>query len=133
MRVKNWENILLQEIAAAKLSKFSWGNNDCTIWSFKVISKISDINILPYLRGLYTDKKSAIKLLKEKRLLYRVIEKIGAPRNNILETKRGDLVLENINTGEDTLGICIGKDVAFLGIDGLVFLPIDKCYTSWEI
>jgi len=133
MRKPGWEGILQQEIQKANTSEFNWGTNDCTSWSFKVLSKISDTDEIQYISELYTNKKSALKIWAEKSILDRVIERIGKPRCNLMLTKRGDLVLEDNNNLGETLGICIGNKVAFLGEEGLVYISLMKCKYSWEI
>jgi len=130
MKRKNWENILSNAILESTNTKFVWGESDCIMWTTSIIEKYTGVDLASELRGKYSTEKEALKLLKEKNLYTRTVEKLGEPMKNINFIKRGDLVLSI----KDEMGICIGNKIAFLTKeDGTTFHPISVCKYAWSI
>lgn len=128
-RKENWESILAKELVRSKNLPFKYGKNDCTIWSSNMLKAYTNIDWNP----TWKDKKEAIKLHKSRPMEDQVSEVLGAPRPNLMNTQRGDLV--QTGTGLDSaLGICIGRKVALLKPkEGICYADLQDCAYSWRI
>ena len=128
-RKPNWENILLAQVMQAKSLIFKYGENDCTIWSAKVLKSYSNLEWEPVWRS----KREALKLHASSPMEKQVSNVLGSPYPNLLNTKRGDLVQKGIGL-KSTLGICIGNKVVFLEtIKGICYADLQDCKYSWRI
>lgn len=130
MKTLEWKEILYDEIAKSSIIQFKWGENDCVKWSIGILRKITT-NPLPF-GAEWQNKVEALKVLKERSLKKRIIDYLGDPKP-ITYANTGDLVMRIDPELGETLGICVGKDCAFLGKQGLVYYPLLDCSYCWSI
>jgi hypothetical protein len=128
IRVSNWESILNDELVKADKLTFEYGVFDCTTWAAKVLRSYSNLDWFPS----WTNKKEAIKLHRSRPMENQVSDVVGERRGNILLTNRGDIVQKGTGI-KSSLGICIGRKVAFAYEKGLCYTDLIDCKYSWRI
>lgn len=132
MRKPDWPIILDREIQAAKTLPFSYGEHDCATWAFDLRhSLIGGENPADRWRGRYRTEKGCARVMK--RLGWSTVEEgalelLGNPLASVLMAQRGDIVLM-----DGALGICIGSEAAFVGVNGLEASPLRACQTAWRV
>lgn len=130
MKIDGWKEKLYDEIAKSSLIEFKWGETDCVKWSINTLRMITD-NPLPF--GVnWNNKKEALELLKEKSLKNRIVEYLGNPKP-VTYMNIGDLVIRDDPELGETLGICIGRDCAFISKRGLTYYPLLDCKYCWSV
>jgi hypothetical protein len=131
MRKENWPSILTEQIKAARLRPFSWGQHDCALFAASVINAMTGSELGKEFIGKYKTAAGAKK----------IIDKFGgieAMANKYFEEvpvyfcQRGDLVMTQRN-GQLTLGICVGENCAFPGIEKLEYLKLSECTKAWRV
>lgn len=130
MRRDGWEHDLHQVIEGARQRPFSWGSHDCATWAARVRQALTG-EAAPGWAGTYRTAAGAARAIRRagaKDLCDAVSREIGQALASVALARRGDIVSDG-----KALGVCLGRDAAFLGPDGLVFLPMTACAMAWEI
>lgn len=134
MRVSNWETRLAQAVEAARDLPFAWGSHDCATWAFDVVRDLSGgADYAAQWRGRYTTALGSHRILRK--LGWASLEAggralLGDPLATPLLAQRGDMVLGG---ADPAFGICIGARAAFVGPEGLTFVPLSACHLAWRI
>lgn len=131
MRLEGWEARLAEEIEAARSRPFRWGQHDCATWAADVRRALTGEDLAAGWRGKYRDArgaKRAIRATGAHDLVEAVTRAIGSPLPSVLMAGRGDVVTDGA-----ALGICLGRDAAFLSLSGLAFRPLATCLHGWSI
>lgn len=124
MRREGWESILAAEIDKARALAFDWQAHNCALWAADVVLALTGMDHARPYRGKIKSELSAARLLKKTPLAARV----PLPRKPVAFAQRGDVALY-----AGALGICIGQHAAFLGQEGLRFVPVLDCDMAWEV
>lgn len=148
-RLTGWERILAREIEAARGRPFQWGTHDCASWAFAVRRALTGQRPSRSWAGRHATARGALRVMR--RLGWRTLEdlaraELGAPRARHLLAQRGDIVLAGagvhagVHAGTDAagafggaLGICTGRDAAFVGPGGLVFVALRAATAAWKV
>jgi hypothetical protein len=134
MRVSNWETRLAQAVEAARDLPFAWGSHDCATWAFDVVRDLSGgADHAALWRGRYRTALGSHRVMR--RLDWASLEEggralLGDPLATPLLAQRGDMVLGG---ADPAFGICIGARAAFVGPEGLTFVPLSACHLAWRI
>lgn len=135
MRIDGWDTALTQELQAAANLPFEWGVHDCVSFPMAVIAKITGVDHMKTWRGTYKTAKGALGAIKRKtkgRGLEAVADEIFERLSTTLLAQRGDLVVTDLEFGA-TFGICAGRRCAFIGPNGLVFIPLARMRAAWRV
>ncbi len=132
MRVQNWESKLSNYIEECRNKKFSWDSNNCGQFILEWEKILIGETKFP---EFYKKYKSLIELKEKlKECGFKSWITLFNQRLTRINTKlaqRGDLVtLKSKNSF--CMGICIGRNCAFLGDDKLEFVSIDQIKYAWR-
>ena len=134
-RFEDWPIRLNAAIEAARGRPFVWGQHDCALFAFNVVRDLTGIDHASAYRGHYKSAQGAARALRtlgQGTLRASVGAALGG-EIPALKAQRGDVVLRIQPSRGETLGICTGADVAFVGGPGLVFVPVSDCLTAWRV
>ncbi len=138
-RVEGWEARLAEFIARGRTKPFQWGSWDCCSMPFEAVELITGVDPWAKLRGRYKTELGALRILKNfagggvVEMVEKIMADLGAPEVKIPFARRGDLCLlvgDPAGFGA-TLGVCLGRDVAVVTLDGLRFLPLTRVSRVW--
>ncbi len=136
MRLAGWEAALAAAVEDARARPFEWGVHDCATWAFDVRRALTGQDAAAAWRGRYSTAKGALRTL---RLVLGAATHaeaataiLGAPLASPRQAQRGDIVLVEMGDG-DSFGVCLGAKAAFLGPQGLEFLPVAGCTHAWRV
>ncbi len=132
MRVNGWAEKLDQVITEHRAMPFAWGSNDCALFCADCVLAITGTDYAANWRGRYASALGSVRLLnKAGGSLERVIDGLfeAIPQQFL---QRGDIALFNVGNGE-TIGICLGAQIAAPGHGGLEFIPLRECRKGWRV
>lgn len=142
MRVKDWETRLDYYIGTIRDFPFEWGFNDCLCLADGAINAQTGSYLFQDWRGTYTNEWGCLLNYKKK------LKKVGCSdiveavdkrldRLNLAIPRRGSLVGRRDHLGASVMsiafGIVVSDKAAFLGYDGLVFLPVQDNDIFWNV
>lgn len=131
MRRNDWPQRMWAEIAHWQSVPFEWGKNDCCLFVARVTDAICGSRHAARLATRYHDEITALQYIKESGGIGPAVsEYIGSAEPK--RPTRGDVVLFDGPHG-DTLGVCIGAEIAAMGPDGVVMLPKRIAKMTWSI
>lgn len=119
-RIDNWLLILANELK--KPRTFTWGKEDCCLFSANIIKSITNIDIAKEYRGKYSTKLGAFKIIKKKGfktvpdIFDAQMKKYGFKQINKNFAQKGDAVSKKIENDEiigimlDDVGVFIHKN-----------------------
>jgi hypothetical protein len=131
-RVEHWERLLAAAIDTARAKPFVWGVHDCPTFAFETRMILTDGDDVAALwRGRYTTALGGERVMR--RLGWASLEEmgralLGEPRQAVLLTQRGDVVLADTGLG---FGICTGASAVGMTPEGLVTVPLTSCRLAW--
>ena len=132
MRVQNWESKLSNYIEECRNKKFSWDSNNCGQFVLEWEKTLMGKTKFPEFYKKYKSLKELKEKLKEcgfKSWITLFNKRLT--RINTKLAQRGDLVtLRSKNSF--CMGICIGRNCAFLGDEKLEFVSIDHIQYAWR-
>lgn len=130
MRQSDWPTRMWHEIERWRVVPFGWGSNDCCLFVARVTDAICSSRHAEKLATNYHDEASALQYIKANGGIGPAVSQyIGQPERK--RPTRGDVVLFDGPHG-DTLGICVGADIAAMGPDGVVMLPKSAAKLTWR-
>lgn len=143
-RVQDWPTLLFHFIESRRAEPFRWGRNDCCLFACDGILAQTGLDpAAKMFRGKYRDALGAARLVRKHGGVEAIAAQVCAAHGwpELLTpslAQRGDVVgtrqLNEKLAGFDMeLGICIGADAAFTGLEGLVFLPLKDCVRAWRV
>jgi hypothetical protein len=129
LRVERWPIILAEAIEDARLRPFAWGTHDCATWAFSVAAALRGQPV-PAWVGTYDTKTAAGRRMREAGTTLRKLGTaiLGEPLSSPLLAWRGDVVFAS-----GAYGICIGRDIAQVGAEGLVLSPLTVAERAWRV
>lgn len=133
-RDERWPGILNKEIDKARDMPFEWGASDCALWVANVVEAMTGIDYAESFREKYTTKTGADRALQRyglEQLAETVTGLLGAPIE-ARRARRGDVVMMPMD-GIQSIGICLGRAVAFKSAEGLLFFKKSDCECAWRI
>lgn len=130
-RLNDWPARLWREIERWQAVPFGWGHNDCCLFAARVTDAICGSRHAARLAEHYDDEASALQYIKASGGIGPAVSQyIGEPEQK--RPSRGDVVLFDGPHG-DTLGVCVGAEIAAMGPDGVVYLPKSVVKMTWSV
>ena len=134
-RLQDWQSRLFAAIGEKKNVPFSWGINDCMMFSADMVEAVTGVDHAADYRGTYTTREEAQAIIES---LTGAKDNVGIidslfKRIPVLRAHRGDLVAAVISDRGPSIGICAGGGCWFVGPDGLVQYPLQNCITAWRV
>lgn len=133
MRRKDWEDRLGAYLGQQRGAVFAYGQLDEVLFAAGAIEAMTGEDPAAHIRGHYTTRLGALRVLRREG--YRnLIEAMDARYLTVppAHAQRGDIALHDCG-----LGVCIGRDALFVGIEdgreGLVRLPMREWDMAWRI
>ena len=137
MRVKNWERSFNELLEYKATQQFSWGVNDCCLFTADFIAAITGVDLAQGIRGSYHDALGAARFVKAMGGIDGIADAIldfnGFKRTLPALSRRGDALLIEIKKSRFAFGVNGGNYALFSGYDGLVRFPISKTKLAWRI
>lgn len=129
VRLDRWPVILAKEIDAARSRPFAWGMHDCVTWAFTVAFALRG-EPGPEWAGTYRTEIGAKRKLRRHGLELQDLGAavLGRPLDGPLTAWRGDLTFV-----EGAYGVCIGQDIAVVGLTGLELRPLSSAAVAWRV
>jgi len=116
MRIEGWEQRLDALVAEAQTRDFRYGEWDCALFACASIQAMTGADPGAAFRGTYADEAGCARLLAKVGGLEGGANRIASDHHfaviPVLMAWRGDVVLARAD-GKPTLGVCLGRDVAF--------------------
>jgi hypothetical protein len=132
MKREDWVDQLWAAIDQAKDQPFSYGEQDCCLFSARVIDAMCDTDYAVKLASKYQNARTAaLYLAKYESLREAVTEWLGEAKPPVF-AQRGDVVLF-MNEGREVVGICIGGHIAAVTKNGVKMFPIDSAIAIWKV
>lgn len=143
-RSEGWESRLADFVTQARSRPFLWGEFDCCLMPCEAVREITGIDPAAALRGRYKTERGAVGALRRFAGggLIETAEKItgdlGMPEVALSFARRGDVCLITdprvVPRGFDAmLGLCLGREVGVMQLDGLRLLPLSVVTTTWAV
>jgi hypothetical protein len=133
MRRADWLKRLWQTLEASNSLPFAFGSHDCVLLVARCLdSFLVDSAWVATVRGLYHDKRSAVRLLMRTGLDELVSAHLGppAPRN---WARCGDVAEVDLRSGP-ALGVCVGPKIALAASPaGIEYLPLHQARNVWRV
>lgn len=113
-RCEDWEPRFLRQIELARTRPFSTKEWNCARFAHQTAEAVSGRKIPFVWKGsLASSADAALTRIQPRAAL------------------RGDVVLANIP--EPSLGVCLGRTAAFVGISGLMEIPMSEVVLAWSV
>ena len=143
-RVEGWEGRLAAFVAQARSRPHQWGVFDCCLAPCDGVREITGVDPATALRGRYKTERGALLALRRFAGggLVETVEKIaadlGAPEVGTGFASRGDVVLVTdpaVSRADfgGFLGLCLGRDVAVMTLEGLRLWPLEPDWRVWKV
>ena len=132
MRRQDHIERLATYLQEAGLKKFEWGVHDCATFAAGAVEELTGRRIeFQDLRAVRSAAE-VIVALNHQSLKERVTLILGSPITVAL-AQRGDIVLEELEPGRESLGVCFGEFSFFLIPVGIVPRPTLGCLSAWSV
>lgn len=141
-RKESWPEDLAAFIETRRFRAFEWGVHDCTLFAADAINVVVGIDPASAYRGQYDSALSGMAILNGLGGIEEAFKR-SAYENGFVPVAvgfahQGDIVLcDDTGLNDDSgpaLGVCLGVMSAFVGPNGLVFLPtLKSCRLAWRI
>ena len=134
VRLEGWDTRLWPIIEAARVKPYVLGEHDCFRLACATVEALTGIDRWPEFAG-YTTRRAALAKLAAHGSNF---EEAGdwffeSPSVDVRMARRGDICCIETVDGEKHLGVCLGRDTALLGPDGLTFFATLICRCVWRI
>ena len=129
MRYEDWPERLNTFIESRRNAAFVFGETDCCMFAADAVLTITGVDLAADLRGTYSTKLGAAKVLSERGGVAGVVTLPAIP---VLMAGRGDVVMIETPDGP-ALAVCIGSKIAAMSADGLAFVGMDTAITAWKV
>jgi hypothetical protein len=131
IRRSDWLEKMWSTIEQHQSKPFAWGDNDCCLFSAKVVDAMCDSTFAEKLKEKYHDQDSAIKYIVEEGGIEAAVSNyLGKSKTG--RAQRGDVVMFDGSLG-DTLGICVGNTIAAVSESGVIYMPRSVTICYWTI
>lgn len=134
-RDPSWPTMLASFVETRRSQPFAWGSNDCCLFASDWIMLCTGFDPAEKIRGTYSTALGASRILRSLGGVQGVVTKLGEPLGlqpvNPQMAQRGDLTMQDNGQGS-CLGIVLGQLAAFVGKNGLVFLPYSSA-ACWKV
>lgn len=134
-RREDWPERLAEWVAGALRKPFAWGRHDCALAAADCVLAMTGEDLAAEYRGRYEDRAGALRALAE--IAGGGVEEaaqkaLGPALANPLMAQRGDVAMVETAEGP-ALGICLGREIAVAGPDGLAMVEITAARKAWRV
>lgn len=132
MRCADWPARLDAAVRAAAGRRFRYGSFDCCLFAADVVCAITGVDPAADLRG-YHGRRAALRILAREGGLIPLVSRVldrGPEHGSV--AGRGDVVFGS-PIREGAIGVCLGRQIAFAGPEGLSFHPRVIAALAWRI
>jgi hypothetical protein len=120
---------LFDFMQARRERPFAWGTNDCASFAADAVEAMTGERLqIPQA----ATPEAYARLLRDQGPLQAMVEALLGEPIPASFAQRGDVVLLVLDD-RDTLGICVGADIAGPGADGVVLVPMSHAVAAWRI
>lgn len=134
MRVEGWEARFVEVVEAARHRPYVLGEHDCFRLACRVIEALTGLDRWPEFAGYRTEREALAALAQYGSSFCgagdRFFGHAGAP---VVAARRGDLLAYCDDRGKYHLAVCLGREAALLGSDGLTFVGVQTCACAWRV
>lgn len=128
-RTKDWEAKLHAYIQSKRDVPFAWVTNDCASFAREAVFAMTGARIaLPVVET----PEAYARFLRDHGSLREATRALLGAEIPAAFARRGDVVIVDLED-TPTLGICIGRNIAGPGKDGMVFAPRTYAVCAWRI
>lgn len=142
VRVGDWEARLNALLAQRRDVLFTWGATDCCMFAADAVLAMTGVDAAAEFRGRYTTAGGAARALK-RHGAGELAATIDAKFESVAPAfvRRGDLVAVDHDALGTAIGVCIGADAVFVGLEagedgdtpGLVRVPRAGWRSGWRV
>lgn len=137
-RRSDWPERLYAVVEAAKAKPFVWGEHDCALFACDCAKAMTGYDFAHKFRGRYRTARGgsmALWRIEGVRSLAELADKYLGPRIIPSLARRGDAVMVEIIRASyrHALGVCLGAEAAYPGLNDLMFLPVGKATAAWPV
>lgn len=130
-RKEQWPTLMWEKIEQYLETPFVWGENDCCLFTARVVDAITGGNYEARLKTHYYDEASARRYIKNSGGLESAVSTyLGESKRG--RPLRGDVVMFAGQLG-DTLGICVGNKIASVCDAGVWYIDKNQTICYWSI
>lgn len=132
-RLADWPTRLNDHIEEWRHKKFEWGKSDCGHFCLYAEKAMCGSSRFEDWIGEYSTQKGLARLMI-KMGAENLAAIFGARLNEIepYKAQRGDFALIDTLLG-DALSLVVGKKVAAMSKNGLIFLPLSAAKQAWKV
>lgn len=130
MRKEGWEGRLNAVIDNSLQTPFEWGRHDCSLFAMRCTDAVYGTEIEGKHCGRYKTARGAAGRVKRAGGFNGALTGEGFTSLATAFAQRGDLVVVD-QDGREALGVVLSGRIAAVGIDGLVFIPMDRAIEVW--
>ena len=134
-RIGGWENKLFLLVKEASERTYVLGEHDCTTFALDVIFALTGEDFGKFVRKKYETRAESLRIARNiggkglKEAATKILER--EPRDWAM-AMRGDLVVV-LHESIEHFGVCLGSVAAMLGDEGLIYIPMNRCTSCWNI
>lgn len=129
MRYHDWPERLAQYLDDRRDTPFAWRANDCA--SFASGAVFAQRGEWP-IELDYADEFGALRFARDGGGIRAIADATLGASIHPAYAQRGDIVLCVLD-GRETLGVCVGHEVAGPSRDGMVTVPIETAVAAWRV
>lgn len=141
MRLQGWEARFADYINEVSKKEFKWGECDCLIFASDCAKLLCGVDPMSKkinsdpetIRGLYSTRDKAYKLIYKYRQSIPKIMDIHFERIRPQFTQRGDIVLTKIGNLKSFGVVCNGKAFFKMEEEGFISIPLDAGMIAWRV
>jgi len=128
-RVENWPTRLDAVVAAARATPFDWKTHNCGTFAADCVEAVTGISLHAGIAKQFPTKRA---VTAAKGLRAAVSTHLDTTEIVAGFAQRGDVVLVSV-AGVEALGVCLGRQAACLGPDGLAFADMGAALCAWRV
>jgi hypothetical protein len=128
-RLPDWERRLSAYLATDGRDRFVWGQSDCALFATGAAAAMTGEDRVANFRGAYDTRAGSARALRDlgKGTLIKTMNALWTPIRPSF-AQRGDMVMVR-----QAIGICMGRDGLFLGLDGFERATRAEFSHGWRV
>ena len=141
MKIPTWDKALMEYIEEQRHKPFAWAEHDCV--SFVRGACEAQLGVDPFIGQVPSYKtlkggRGAYTRLTKRQVFYQTVLNRVLTRCEAALPPRGSIVARQTDSGAAevfgaALGVVVSRHVAFVGENGLEFLPVSKNDEAWLV
>ena len=135
-RRNDWPERLTAVIEAARQQPYVLGRHDCLRVACAAVDALTEVDHWPKFKGYKTKRQALARIARiAPSLGEAVTATLAVSPAPTFSALRGDLLLYRDESGEDHLGVCVGRYVVLTAPEGSLLLGLDhpSLLCSWRI